>query len=181
MGRETLEPQELAEPEEPGGRGRSRLSTRVALTAAVLAVLASLSALQAERTAAEAIIKKNDAVLWQARASDEWAYRQAKSIKLHLQELAPGGARDAEAQRAELVASEERARESERRRDEANQESSERFEQHHRFAVATSLLQIAIVLATVAVVVDRAGMWYAGLGAGLLGAAAFLNGFLGII
>lgn len=68
-----------------------------------------------------------------------------------------------------------------RRRDEANQESSERFEEHRRFAVATSLVQIAIVLATVAAVVDRAGMWYAGLGAGVLGAAAFLNGFVGII
>src|SRR5712691_2423510 len=131
MGREQLEPQELVEREtlEPGGS--RRLTTRVAVTAAVLAVLASISSLQAERTAAESILQKNEAVLWQARASDEWAYRQAKSIKLHLQALAPGGAPETDAQRAEVVASEERAHESERRRDEANQESSERFEEHH--------------------------------------------------
>src|SRR5689334_16612316 len=103
MGRETLEPQELAEPPERGGRERG-LTTRVAVTAAVFAVLASLSALQAERTAAESILAKNEAVLAQSHASDEWAYRQAKSIKLHLQELAPGGpVADAERQRAEIA------------------------------------------------------------------------------
>src|SRR5690242_21216492 len=107
MGRETLEPQELAETEELGAAGRRGLSTRVAVTAAILAVLASISALEAEHTAAESILRKNEAVLAQSRASDEWAYRQAKSIKLHLQELTPGGVPDAERQRADIAASEE--------------------------------------------------------------------------
>src|ERR1051326_7500851 len=139
MCRETLEPQELIERDDAAGGERSGMGTRVALTAAVLAVLASVSALQAERTAAESILSKNEAVLAQSRASDEWAYRQAKSIKLHLQELTPGGPGDTAAQRAEIVASEERAREDERRRDEANREAMEDFEAHHRFAVGTSL------------------------------------------
>ena len=180
MGRETLEPQELAEPEESG---RSAISMRVAVTAAILAVLASLSALQAERTAAESILSKNEAVLAQSRASDEWAYRQAKSIKQHLQDFAAPGHEpaDTDRQRAEIAASEERAREAERLRDEANHEASERFEQHHRFAVGTSLLQIAIVLETVAAVLGRAPLWWIGIIVGALGAAAFANGFLGLI
>jgi hypothetical protein len=181
MGRETLEPQELAEPEEAGS-GRRRLATRVAVTAATLAVLASLSALQAERTAAESILAKNEAVLAQSRASDEWAFRQAKSIKLHIQELAPGGAAvDVERQRAEIAASEERARAAERERDEANRAATERFEQHHRFAVGTSLLQIAIVLETIAAVLDRTSLWYGGIAIGAVGALAFANGFLGLV
>src|SRR5882724_1472751 len=120
MGREQLEPQELVEREtlEPGGS--RRLTTRVAVTAAVLAVLASISALQAEGTAAESILRKNDAILAQSRASDEWALRQAKSIKLHLQELAPGGPADAERQRSDIAASETRARAAEAERDAAN-------------------------------------------------------------
>src|SRR5689334_20919742 len=139
MGRETLEPQELIESDEGAGGDRSRIATRVAVTAAMLAVLASICSLQAERTAAESILHKNEAVLAQSHASDEWAYRQAKSIKLHLQELAPGGGPgDGAAQRAEIAASEERAREAERRRDEANREATEDFEAHHRFAVGTS-------------------------------------------
>src|SRR5207237_2674695 len=115
VGRETLEPQELAETVEAG---RSAISTRVAVTAAILAVLASLSALQAERTAAESILRKNEAVLAQSRASDEWAYRQAKSIKLHLQDLAPGHeAADADRPRADIAARAERARQAGRLRD----------------------------------------------------------------
>jgi hypothetical protein len=179
VGRETLEPQELAE---PGEAGRSRIATRVAVTVAILAVLASISALQAERTAAESILRKNEAVLAQSRASDEWALRQAKSIKLHLQEAAPGREPlDVDRQRADIAASEERAREAERLRDEANRDASERFEQHHRFAVGTSLLQIAIVLETVAAVLGRPPLWWVGVVVGALGALALANGFLGLI
>jgi len=176
MGKETLEPHEMIE---ETAEGRRRLTTRVALTAAILAVLASVSALQAERTAAEGVVQKNDAVLWQSRASDEWAYRQAKSIKLHIQELAPGRAPESDAERAEIAASEARAKTAEERRDAANERSAESFEQHHRFSIGTSLLQIAIVLETVAAVLDRTGLWAGGLAVGALGAAALLNGFLG--
>src|SRR5262249_57404672 len=111
----------------------------------------------------------------------EWAYRKAKSIKLHLQELAPGGAREGDPTRSEIAASEERARAAEDRRDEANHAAAERFEQHHRFAVGTSLLQIAIVLETIAVVLDRPGLWWGGLAVGAVGALAFANGFLGLL
>jgi len=178
MGREQLEPQELVEREtlEPGGS--RRLTTREAVAAAVLAVLDSFWSLQADRLAAESILQKNEAVLWQSRASDEWAYRQAKSIKLHLQELTPGGLPDADT-RHDIAASEERARAAEERRDEANRQAAERFEQHHRFAVGTSLLQIAIVLETIAVVLDRGGLWYGGLLIGAAGTLALSNGFLG--
>src|SRR5881397_3439759 len=160
MGRETLEPQELLEVEDLERSRERALRTRVALTAAILAVLASLSALQAERTAAESILSKNEAVLAQNRASDEWAYRQAKSIKLHLQE---------------------RARAAEHERNEANRAATERFEQHHRFAVGTSLLQIAIVLETIAAVLDRRSLWWGGMAIGAVGALAFANGCLGLV
>jgi len=181
MGRETLEPHELVEVEDFERTRRRALSTRVAVTAALLAVLASISALEAEHAAAEAILAKNDAVLWQSRASDEWAYRQAKSIKLHLQELTPGSAADAEGQRTEIAASEGRARTAEQERDKANREAADHFARHHRFAVATSLLQIAIVLETVAAVLDRMIMWYAGLAVGVVGVVALANGFLGYL
>ena len=160
----------------------ARTASTAAVTAAILAVLASISALQAERTAAESILQKNEAVLAQSRASDEWAFRQAKSIKLHVEELGRGGtADDADRQRAEIAASEDRAREAERVRDEANREARERFEQHHRFAVGTSLLQIAIVLDTVAAVVGQPLLWWIGIVVGAAGSLAFANGFLGIL
>lgn len=181
MGRETLEPQELLEPEALEHARRRPLGMRVAVTAAVLAMLASVSALQAERTAAESLLRKNDAVLWQSRASDEWAYRQAKSIKLHLDEALPRGGADPEARRAEIRASEERARAAEAARDTAAAAARDAFEQHHRFALATSLFQIAIVLATVAAVVEQPLLWGGGILLGAVGALALLDGFLGLV
>jgi len=178
MGRETLEPHELVESED---FVRDRRRVPIVVAAAVLAVLASLSSLQAERTAAESILAKNEAVLWQSRASDEWAYRQAKSIKQHLQEAMSGATANTEQQRADIVASEARAREDEQQRDEANRASGERFETHHRFAVGTSLLQIAIVLETVAAVLDSGALFAGGLAVGALGVLAFANGFAGIV
>ena len=180
MGRETLEPQELAEVEEPERRA---LQTRVAVSVAVLAMLTSIAVLQSEHSATASLLQKNDAVLVQSQASDQWALRQAKSIKLHVQELAPGGGKDADAdrQRADIAAAEELAREFEARRDEANRASGEEFERHHRFSIATSLLQISIVLETVAVVVDRRSVWWGGLMVGTAGALALANGFLGLV
>jgi hypothetical protein len=151
------------------------------VAAAVLAVLASLCSLQAERTVADSIIAKNEAVLSQSRASDEWAYRQAKSIKLHVQQLVAGAPAETEQQRADVEASEARARDAEQQRDVANRESAERFEQHHRFAVGTSLLQIAIVLTTVAGVLDSGALFAGGLAVGLLGVLAFANGFIQLV
>ena len=55
----------------------------------------------------------------------------------------------------------------------------EQLEQHHRFAVGTSLLQIAIVLETIAVVLDRSALWYGGLLIGAGGALALADAFLG--
>jgi hypothetical protein len=178
MGRETLEPQELVEREAFEGRIRRG---RVAVTAAILAVLASLSSLEGEHTLAESMLEKNDAVLWQSRASDEWAYRQAKSIKLHLQELAPGGASDAGQARSDITESEARAREDEQRRDEALHTSAERFEAHRRFAVGTSLFQIAIVMETLAAVLESTVLIGLGLVLGGIAALAFANGFLGFV
>src|SRR5258706_7445969 len=79
VGRESLEPHELAEPEDFARAARSRLSSRIAVTVAVLAVLASISSREAERYASESILDKNEAILAQARSSDDWAYRQAKA------------------------------------------------------------------------------------------------------
>jgi Domain of unknown function (DUF4337) len=181
MGRETLEPQELIGDGDLEEGGRRHLSTRITVTVALLAVLASICALLAEHSVTESILEKNEAVLWQSRASDEWAYRQAKSIKLHLQEMRSDDPAQAEAVRAEIAASEARARDDERQRDEANRESSERLAQHRRFSTGTSLLQIAIVLETVAAVLDRRAVWYGGLAVAAGGSLALLNGFLGLV
>jgi hypothetical protein len=55
---------------------------RIALTTAVLAAVAAIAALKAGSTANEALVLKTEATRLQAEASDQWAYYQAKGIKL---------------------------------------------------------------------------------------------------
>src|SRR6185437_40841 len=63
---------------------------KVSATIAVLAVLAAVIASLETIETGQAISEKNDAVLMQAQASDQWAYYQAKSIKQHLYAIAAG-------------------------------------------------------------------------------------------
>ena len=60
----------------------------VAMTIAVLAVIAaSVGSLESVETAAT-ITSKNESVLFQNKASDQWAFFQAKSIKKNMYEIA---------------------------------------------------------------------------------------------
>ena len=59
--------------------------------------------------------------------------------------------------------------------------SGQRFAEHHRLAVATSLLQIAIVLETLAAGLDSGALFAGGLAVGVLGVLAVSNGLVGIV
>src|SRR5437764_5483217 len=62
------------------------LVRRIALSTAILAALAAIAALEAGATINEALVLKTEATRLQAEASDQWAYYQAKGIKLAIQE-----------------------------------------------------------------------------------------------
>src|SRR5213596_1556561 len=60
---------------------RSRWLVYLSFTTALIAVLAAVAALESGTYSNEALIQKNEALLAQAKASDQWAYYQAKSVK----------------------------------------------------------------------------------------------------
>ena len=62
---------------ERSGSGFMRL---VALTTAILAAVTAVVSLHAGSTINEALVLKSEATSLQARASDQWAYYQAKGI-----------------------------------------------------------------------------------------------------
>ncbi len=68
--------------------GPSKLNTWVAVTSSVLALFAAFTALNAERVFSKALLAKNDAILEQSKASDQWAHYQAKSMKSEIVSLA---------------------------------------------------------------------------------------------
>ena len=134
----------------------------IALSTALLAALAALASLRAGATVNEALALKTEATQLQAQASDQWAYYQAKGIKAAVQEGAraafeavgkePPAALGEKAARYEREqdAIKEKAKELEKERDARVEEAEHLMHQHHKFANAVALFQVAIALGAVA-------------------------------
>jgi len=153
----------------------------LSLSTALLAVCAAVASLLSGANSNEAILAKNEAVLQQARASDQWTYYQAKSVKANLAELraelAAGGEpatveklkSDAERYRREGTDIEKNARGIEEKVEAENRRSEGLLERHHRFAISVTLFQIAIALCAIAALVRRRLLWFVGLAGGAAG------------
>ncbi len=155
----------------------------IALTTSIFAAIAAIAALQAGGTVNEALIRKTHASQLQAQASDAWAFYQAKSIKsaiVQTQEAVwtaqhqpvPPALQAAEQryndEQAELN---KKARELEKQRDESNTEAEHLMHQHHAFANAVALFQVAIALGAVAALTRKRPLWWASMLLGIIGMA----------
>ena len=162
----------------------------IALTTALLAAIAAIGSLRAGATANEALVLKTEAARYQGEASDQWAYYQAKGIKGAIAlgaisawqaagkqpppALAEQVARYAEEQRVIQHA----ANDLERKRDERSREADRLLEQHHHFATAVALLQIAIALGAITALTRNRIAYGASLVAGLAGVIALALPYL---
>jgi hypothetical protein len=161
----------------------------VALSTAMLAALAAVGSLEAGGTVNEALVLKTEATRLQAQASDQWAYYQAKGIKLELQHAAGAAWRAAhqtpppelDAQVARYTREQgeiqQRAQELERERDARSREADGLLHRHHRFADAVALFQVAIALGAVAALTRLRPVWVASVLLGLGGLMTFVIGF----
>ena len=195
MGRESLEAQDLIESVteslDEREHKRDEWNIRVALTTSVLAVFAALSNLESEQKTSEAILLKNSAIFFQAKASDQWAFYQAKKIKLHMSENqlgierilhAPAGEQEKlqgliQKYKKQVDGIRAEAKEFEKKRDDLNQLSEKALKHHHGFALSVVCFQISIVLSSMAVMLRRSMLWYISIGLGVLGLFVFVDGF----
>src|SRR5476651_2582830 len=60
------------------------LAQKIALMTAIIATIAALISYQSGSAQNEAMFLKNESILKQAEASDQWAFFQAKSVKAQL-------------------------------------------------------------------------------------------------
>ncbi|MEC4683207.1 MAG: DUF4337 domain-containing protein [Nitrospirota bacterium] len=196
MGQESLEVHDLveslSESIDQREEKRDQWNIRVALTTSILAVLAALSNLESEQKTAEAIMLKNSAIFFQAQASDQWSFYQAKKIKLHMSVnqqhlIALFNAPKAEVKRLDSLALKyksqvgeikRKALTFEHNRDRMNALSDKALGHHHAFALSVVCFQISIVLSSMAVMLRRNLLWYISMGLGSIGVVAFVNGFL---
>ncbi len=156
--------------EHAAASGHDRFANRIAMTTAVLAVLAAMGSYMAGATQATAALYKNNAVIKKTEAGDQWAYYQAKSTRQSLMELgtvlaAPEkietlkGERDRYAREKNAI--QERARSLESESDTWDRRSEEQMHVHHRWAQATTALQVAIAMSAIALITRR--RWMQGL------------------
>jgi Na+/glutamate symporter len=161
---------------------------RIAVTTAVLATVGALFGYMGGATQANASLYKNNAAIKKTEASNQWNYYQAKSSKQNLAELAlqlvaeekkPDVRKEIDRYKSEKAEIKEGAEKLELESREWDNQSEQQMHLHHRWAQATTALQVAIALAAITLLTRRKwleiGMYgVAGLG-GVLGIAAALH------
>ena len=155
------------------------LISQVTFTIAVLAVVAAIAASLETTEGDRAIVSKNDAVLEQNKATDTWNLYQAKSLKKNLYAIAAdqpgpkaaGYAKAAAKNGGEEAAIGKQARAFEAVRDARSVEAEAHEVRHGRLTIASTLLHMAIAIATLAIILRRRWPWFAALALSAAGAA----------
>ena len=155
----------------------------VSVTISILAVLVAISTLLGHRANTEEL-------LLQAQATDQWAFYQAKNIRLHeMQSVADMLATLTPVDKEKSAAMEEKyLKEVERYEsdkdaisEKAKEFENERDVQSHRadrFEGGEVLLEIALVICSLTLLTKRRFFWYSGIVIALLGVLFTGSGFL---
>lgn len=152
----------LEEAVEKEGAG---LAQRIALMTAVLATVGALISYQSGSAQNEAMFLKNQSILKQAEASDQWAFYQAKSMKSHLDDATAALATDPQTKArfladktkedAEKIGVQAEAKKLQAESRKLGEESEAKLRPHERLALALTFIQIAIALAAITVLTKR--------------------------
>jgi len=167
---------------------KDSFSGQIAVMTAILATIGALFSYMGGATQANAGLYKNNAAIKKTEASNQWNYYQSKSSKQNLAELALALVpeerkttyeKEVERYKGEKAEIKLAAEKLEGESKEWDQQSDEQMHLHHRWAQATTALQISIALAAIALLTKRKWLEYgmfgvAGLGV-LLGGAAVLH------
>jgi len=142
------------------------MAGQLAVVTAILATVGALFSYMGGATQANAGLHKNDAAIKKTEASNQWNYYQAKSSKQNLSELALELAPEPrksfygdeikryKTEKADIKLAAEKLEAESKAWDD---KSAEQMHQHHRWAQATTALQIAIAMAAIALLTKK--MW----------------------
>jgi len=154
------------------------LAGQLAVITAILATVGAMFSYMGGATQANAGLYKNDAAIKKTEASNQWNYYQAKSSKQNLAELAAVLVTEdkrakyldeIERYKKEKAEIKDKAEALEKESAEFDHMSAEQMHQHHRWAQATTALQISIALAAIALLTKKRWMEAATIGVGVLG------------
>ncbi len=151
---------------------------QIALFTAIIATIGAIFGYMGGATQANAGLYKNNAAIKKTEASNQWNYFQSKSTKQSLAELARDLASDDkkskyqdkvdryEKEKTEIKAVADKL---EADATQWDKQSDEQMHQHHRWAQSTTVLQVSIALAAIALLTKKKWLEYAMFGAGAVG------------
>ena len=145
----------------------SKWTLSVAISTALMAVFAALGALFAGHHSDEALIS-------QIKASDQWAYYQAKSIKAEIRKLSlqtPGVTKSQETLAQEEDAIKKTAEGNER-------ESEAHLQRHVTLSRCVTLLQVSIAISAISIITRRRFLWYVSIAVAIGGVSFFIMGII---
>ena len=183
---EELEHHEHAEHAEHAAHANDPLISQVTFTIAVLAVVAAIAASLETTESDHAIVSKNDAVLAQNQASDTWAQYQAEGLKKNLYQIASGAPGPKAAAYAAKAADEaakgpplsKKATGLEEAVKAHIDEAEVHERRHGRLTIASTLLHMAIAIATLAIILHKRWPWFTALGLSAAGAGLAIWAYL---
>jgi len=150
----------------------------IAVVTAILATIGALFSYMGGATQANAGLYKNNAAIKKTEASNQWNYYQAKSSKQNLSELAmalvpedkkPKYQDEVERYKKEKAEIKAAAEKLEAESADWDKQSDAQLHLHHRWAQATTALQISIALAAIALLTRRKWLEYGMFGVATLG------------
>ncbi len=155
----------------------------VAITISILAVLVAMATLMGHRSSIEV-------VLLQTQASDQWAFYQAKNIRLHEMQSVSDmlGVLPAEEKERADALREKYRKETERYEKDKEQisEKAKEFEaermvvarREDRYDAAEVILEIGLIICSLTLLTKRKLFWYSGIVIGAIGFVVGLSGLL---
>ncbi|MFN4360732.1 MAG: DUF4337 domain-containing protein [Hylemonella sp.] len=163
------------------GEHGNGMTNQIAMFTAIIATVGAIFAYMGGATQANAGLYKNNAALKKTEASNQWNYFQAKSTKQSLAEVSRDlTVKDAEREKyqAKIDRYEKEkgdikvvAEKLEAEATEWDRKSDEQIHLHHRWAQATTVLQVAIAMAAIALLTRKKWLEYAMFAGGAIGVA----------
>jgi len=155
----------VLEEEIEGERKESKFTQKVALMTATLACIAALVNYQSGKYETAAAHLKNESILKQAKASDQWAYFQSKSVKAHIDDGFASVSTDPGEKARFIADNKKQSKEKDEVKAEAQkleeesmklgEDSEANLKPHERLALAGTFIQMAIALAALTIITKK--------------------------
>ena len=167
--------------------GGDSFTSRLAVLTAVLSTVGAIFGYMGGHSQNAALLLKNEAAIQKTSASNQWNYYQAKSNKQNLAELSitltSGEVQEKYKQEVERYKQEKteikaEADKLEALAKEADKKSEAEMHVQERWALATTLLQIAIALAAITLLTRKRWLLVGVFGSAVLGLLAGVMGYL---